>query len=61
VREFIQHADFGEREFALVEAFFEDSNLAGIEAVEAAYGVGGLVEGGGHPEASVRQLSFQAS
>jgi hypothetical protein len=38
----------------LVEAFFEDSNLAGIEAVEAAYGVGGWVEGGGHPEASVR-------
>jgi len=42
VREFIQHADFGEREFALVEAFFEDSDLAGVEAVEAAYGVGVL-------------------
>jgi hypothetical protein len=45
---FIEHPHLGEGEPALVEALFEYSNLAGVEAVEAAYGVCVLFEGGGH-------------
>jgi hypothetical protein len=54
--QFVQNANFGERKLALQQAFVQDADVAGVEAIEASnsldQGVSGLEQGGGHGAAA---------
>src|SRR6185312_4850477 len=46
VSELVEHSPLGEGERALEESFVEDTDLSGVEPVEAAHGGSAGVEGG---------------
>src|SRR5215510_11771494 len=53
IPDLVEHAPFGQRERAVEELFLQHANLARVEAVEAADGVGVLRErGNGHGRSS---------